>query len=440
MFQTSTVNGGTRVSAIANGSGTFSQLALHGGSDPANSSLLQLTQFSNLCSFDSTNAGTGLVSPIAFAIGGSEAMRITTDRNVGIGTISPQAPLNVSYSNAARGDTLRLTNTNTGGYGPWLNFYGDYSSGYSFAKIGAENETTGATLRFHTADTSKVSQERMRIDSSGNVGIGVTPSAWSLGGPALQLVGGASFVGNAARSYINANCVFNGSNWVRVNANYAVQQINDHTGGVFVWNRAASGSAGSTIGFNESMRIDENGNLLVGTTAQLGAVVARAVFVSASNVLALQAGNGSVGAYMTNASSTGNWQPFSFNNNGTSFSQIGSITCTASATAYNTSSDYRLKENVAPMQNALATVAALKPVTYTWKADGSVGQGFIAHELQSVVPDCVTGEKDAVDAEGKPQYQGVDTSFLVATLVSALQEQQALIQDLTTRLNTLEGN
>jgi hypothetical protein len=119
---------------------------------------------------------------------------------------------------------------------------------------------------------------------------------------------------------------------------------------------------------------------------------------------------------------------------------VGQIVTDGSSTTYSTASDYRLKENIASMQNALATVAALKPCTYTWKADGSDGQGFIAHELQAVVPDCVTGTKDAVDKDGKPQYQGVDTSFLVATLVAAIQEQQALIQSLTTRLNTLEGN
>ena len=66
---------------------------------------------------------------------------------------------------------------------------------------------------------------------------------------------------------------------------------------------------------------------------------------------------------------------------------VGEIISTNSSTAYNTSSDYRLKENVAPMTGALAKVAQLKPVTYTWKVDGSAGQGFIAHELQAVVPD-----------------------------------------------------
>lgn len=107
-------------------------------------------------------------------------------------------------------------------------------------------------------------------------------------------------------------------------------------------------------------------------------------------------------------------------------------------TSYVTSSDYRAKENVAPMQNALASVLQLKPVTYTWKIDGANGQGFIAHELQEVVPDAVVGKKDAVDAEGKPQYQGIDTSFLVATLTAAIQEQQALITSLTDRITALE--
>jgi hypothetical protein len=87
------------------------------------------------------------------------------------------------------------------------------------------------------------------------------------------------------------------------------------------------------------------------------------------------------------------------------------------------------------MTGALARVALLKPCTYKWNADGSNGEGFIAHELQEVVPECVTGEKDAVDAEGNPQYQGIDTSFLVATLTAAIKEQQAIIEQLKARLD-----
>lgn len=91
------------------------------------------------------------------------------------------------------------------------------------------------------------------------------------------------------------------------------------------------------------------------------------------------------------------------------------------------------------MTNALAKVAALKPCTYTWKSDGSVGEGFIAHELAEVVPDAVAGEKDAVNEDGSIKPQGIDTSFLVATLTAALQEAHGLIKDLQTRVAALES-
>jgi hypothetical protein len=117
----------------------------------------------------------------------------------------------------------------------------------------------------------------------------------------------------------------------------------------------------------------------------------------------------------------------------------GTISTNGSTVSYNTSSDYRLKHDIAPMQNALATVAQLKPVTYKWNADNSESQGFIAHELQAVVPDCVTGEKDAVDADGNPVYQGIDTSFLVATLTAGLQEAVAMIEELKAKVAALEA-
>jgi len=118
---------------------------------------------------------------------------------------------------------------------------------------------------------------------------------------------------------------------------------------------------------------------------------------------------------------------------------VGSINTSSSATSYVTSSDYRLKNTIAPMTGALAKVALLKPCIYKWNADGSDGEGFIAHELAEVVPQCVTGEKDAVDDEGNPKYQGIDTSFLVATLTAAIKEQQALITQLTERITALEA-
>jgi hypothetical protein len=171
------------------------------------------------------------------------------------------------------------------------------------------------------------------------------------------------------------------------------------------------------------MRITSGGNLLVGTTS----------FPSAS-----VAGVGITGTSSGNASSSGSSTSaynhlLFYNGNGI----VGSISTSGSLTTYSVSSDYRLKNTIAPMTGALAKVALLKPVTYKWNADGSDGEGFIAHELAEVVPHAVTGEKDAVDEEGNPKYQGIDTSFLVATLTAALQETKALIDTQAETINAL---
>jgi hypothetical protein len=135
--------------------------------------------------------------------------------------------------------------------------------------------------------------------------------------------------------------------------------------------------------------------------------------------------------------------------NGAVATNAGSITHGGNtSTSYNTSSDYRMKENVQPMTSALSKVALLKPVIYKWKEEfgGKDGQGFIAHELQEVFPEAVVWEKDAVDEKGDPRYQGMDTSYLVATLAAAIQElkaindtQAATITALTARIVALEN-
>jgi hypothetical protein len=178
------------------------------------------------------------------------------------------------------------------------------------------------------------------------------------------------------------------------------------------------------IGFAEGGvqvgEFDASGNLLVGRTSGSGA---RLDVTNSTEVGAFQ-----------NTSGTGNVR---FLNSGGS--TIGYIQWSGSSTSYVTSSDYRLKHDIQPMTGALSKVAQLKPVTYKWNLDDSESQGFIAHELQAVVPECVTGEKDAVDANGNPVYQGIDTSFLVATLTAAIQEQQAMIEELKAKVAALEG-
>ena len=108
----------------------------------------------------------------------------------------------------------------------------------------------------------------------------------------------------------------------------------------------------------------------------------------------------------------------------------GSISGTATTTSYNTSSDYRLKEDLQPVTNALARLDQLKVWNFAWKLDGSRTDGFIAHEVAPVVPGAVHGEKDAVDDEGNPVYQGIDQSKLVPLLVAAVQELRARVAQL----------
>jgi hypothetical protein len=112
----------------------------------------------------------------------------------------------------------------------------------------------------------------------------------------------------------------------------------------------------------------------------------------------------------------------------------GSIVVTSTATTYVTSSDYRLKENVAPIENAVARIDNLNPVRFNFISDPSYTvDGFLAHEVTPVVPEAITGEKDAVDEEGNPVYQGIDQSKLVPLLVAAVQE-------LSARVAALEAN
>ena len=117
---------------------------------------------------------------------------------------------------------------------------------------------------------------------------------------------------------------------------------------------------------------------------------------------------------------------------------VGDIVTTATATAYNTSSDVRLKHAITALTGALDVVQALRPVHFLWNATDEPGEGFLAHELMRHVPAAVTGEPDAVGPQGDIVPQGVDHSRLVPWLVGALQETLAQVQALTARVAALE--
>ena len=196
----------------------------------------------------------------------------------------------------------------------------------------------------------------------------------------------------------------------------------------------------ASINGGEVMRIDSSGNLLVGTT-----VTNPRDFTSGTGTKIPAAGNAfefattDSNAMFINytATASGGANLIRFRQQG---AERGTISTNGSSVSYNTSSDYRLKEDWQPMTGATARVKALKPVNFAWKVSGSRVDGFLAHEAQEVVPEAVYGEKDAVDAEGKPEYQGIDQSKLVPLLTAALQEALTKIDSLTARIEALEGS
>ena len=121
--------------------------------------------------------------------------------------------------------------------------------------------------------------------------------------------------------------------------------------------------------------------------------------------------------------------------------QVGFIQTSGSATSYNTSSDYRLKENVVDLTGASARVNQLDVKRFNFIADdtNTLVDGFLAHEVATVVPEAITGAKDAVDDDGNPEYQGIDQSKLVPLLTAALQEALTEIASLKTRVEALEA-
>jgi hypothetical protein len=246
---------------------------------------------------------------------------------------------------------------------------------------------------------------RAIIDSSGNVGIGTTSPAAK-----LDINGGTTE--DQFRLGTDANY-------------YKIGR--DSVSGPLVFTGTQTGVVGYVFKSNstEFARIDTSGNLLVGTTTASASPATGVQLCNTSGTLG--------GVFIGHDTGTANgnyYATFAY-----ASGIIGSITqSTTSAVLYNTTSDYRRKSNVQDLTGSGTFIDALKPRTFDWDT-GDKGVGFIAHEFAEVSPSSVCGEKDAVDSDGKPVYQGMQASSaeVIANLVAEL-------QSVRQRLAALESN
>jgi len=192
--------------------------------------------------------------------------------------------------------------------------------------------------------------------------------------------------------------------------------------------------------FNEAMRITSGGHLLLGQdttqTPGLNNTTLGCAFENlGANGGAFFASRAGGAGYFVNRNSDGTVHEFR-----RSGSVVGSITVSTSATVFNTSSDYRLKENVVDITDGITRVKQLAPKRFNFIADADTTvDGFLAHEAQTVVPEAITGTHNEVDDDNNPVYQGIDQSKLVPLLTAALQEAITKIETLETQNSSLEA-
>jgi hypothetical protein len=351
-----------------------------------------------------------------------------TNNRLAIGTTSPAEKLHIAD------DTGRLRFTNAGGTGTaGVDYYANTTErGYTRMDFSTGALAIGTVPAWPITFTTN-NTERVRIDSSGRLLVGTSSSSADATLVLMKHSGDANGPGILHLSNPNpapgsgaglglirfSNSQQNTFASIEAYAD-AASGGNDYPGRLS-FSTTADGASSPT----ERMRIRSDGSMFFGTSSQPSASVA--------GIKLDVPGNNFWQSYNAGTSS---YNQFVFGNgNGT----VGSISTSGSATAYNTSSDYRLKENVTAVTDGITRLQQLKPSRFNFIADpDTVVDGFIAHEAQEVVPECITGEKDAVDDDGNPVYQGIDQSKLVPLLTAALQEAVAEIRALKDRVTALE--
>ena len=358
-------------------------------------------QMNNLGQFRWYTAPSGTAGTTATF---TQAMTLTNAGGLSVGTTSDAGAGNIRASGV---------------------FYaGDGStSNNAFARAGG----SGTGIYFPAANTigfSTSASEVARIDSSGNLGLGVIPSAWGSSRKAIQAGVGASLQGSTGTygfAEFGANFYYNGTSDIYLASDYASKYRQISGQHQFY---VAPSSTG-TISFTQAMTLDNSGNLLVGTTATN-------VTSGGFNLLFNSGSSYETIGHATGSASGGAYLAFRYNNG-----DIGTITQNGTTgVLYNLTSDYRLKNNPTALTGASEFIMALQPKTWDWHDGSGKGVGFIAHEFMEVAKYSGNGTKDAVDAEGNPIYQSIQpsSSEVMANLVALVQEQQAIIEQLKAKV------
>jgi len=428
---------------------------------------------------------------IAFKMSGSEKMRIDSSGKVGIGTTSPNRVFEINNSQPC----IRLTNgTNgfdigTGGFVDGSNslIFFDEGVGERMRIDSSGNVGINATslsdkftigdgdLKFFNSDEAnnhrttfiEFQNSSNRITSESNFGSG-SSSAYAAGykfttknfnGSAFETL--TPFViqanGNVGIGTTSPDALLhlesNGVSVIRLTDNDTTAEDNQIIGKIEFETRDSNASgvateiasvmtdttagataltfkSGTPSTISERMRIDPIGRLLHGCTSATGGT-------SEGNITVEFPGNSRNGIKLRDTNNTGTVNHVVLVSGST---DIGQIIGTTSSVSYSSASDYRLKENVVAISDGISRLKLLKPSKFNFKVtpDETV-DGFLAHEVMSVVPQAVSGTKDAVDSDGKPIHQSMDSAKLVPLLTAALQEEISKRETLETRVAALEA-